>query len=475
MKTLQDITTYLKEYQNKEMCQFITCGSVDDGKSTLIGRLLYDSQTLFEDQLHSLQKDSQKLGTQGDEIDFALLVDGLASEREQGITIDVAYRFFSTEKKKYIIADTPGHEQYTRNMATGASGADAAIILIDARKGVLTQTKRHSYIVSLLGIKKIIVAVNKMDLVGYSQEVFQNIQTAYREIIPNLPNFGTISFDFLPLSALKGDNILQNSSNMLWFKGLPLIELLDSLSFTHNTNENFRLPVQYVNRPNLNFRGFCGSIASGSIKVGDEIVVLPSKNKSKVKAIITPDIKNLEDKEAIPATKEASVPMAVTLCLEDEIDISRGDIIAKDSLPKLAKNLKVNLVWMDKTPLKPHTSYVIKRATSVIYGEFEKILFKKDINTFEEIPADSLELNDIAQCELKLDRILAFDDYESNRLMGSFIVIDKYTNATLGAGMIIEALEEKITTQTRTYSPQEIALNSFIRTHYPEWECKRVE
>ncbi|MDY3114073.1 MAG: sulfate adenylyltransferase subunit CysN [Helicobacter sp.] len=468
-----DIKRYLKEHENKAMCRFITCGSVDDGKSTLIGRMLYDSKVLFEDQLSALEKDSAKVGTQGENIDFALLVDGLSSEREQGITIDVAYRFFTTEKKKYIIADTPGHEQYTRNMATGASSADVAIILLDARKGVLTQTKRHSYIVSLLGIKKIIVAVNKMDLVDYSQSVFEKIVTDYREIISKLPNFGTISFDFLPLSALCGDNILQNSHKMQWYKGKALLPLLDSYEFLDSNLADFRMPVQYVNRPHLNFRGFCGSVASGSVSVGDSVVILPQNKTSKVKEIITPEISDLNARDSFVSAKSAEYPQAITLTLEDEIDISRGDIIASGEIPSVAKNLKVNIVWMSEIPLKKGVSYVIKRATSVLYGEFSEIFYKKDINTLEEVAADSLELNDIAQCALRLDRNLCFETYENNRTLGSFIIIDKYTNETLGAGMIVESLSGE-NVESKQYSQAEIELNAYIRKFYPEWECKAI-
>jgi sulfate adenylyltransferase subunit 1 len=329
----QNIEQYLKEHENKEICRFITCGSVDDGKSTLIGRLLYDSKMIFEDQFSAIEKDSKKSGTTGDKIDLALLVDGLASEREQGITIDVAYRFFSTEKRKFIIADTPGHEQYTRNMATGASTADVAIILIDARQGVLTQTKRHSYITSLLGIKNIIVAINKMDLVDFSQARFNEIQEEYNKIvIPHLSHHNDISFTYIPISALDGDNIVSISDKSSWYNGLPLMELLDSIEIHKKENNSFRLPVQYVSRPHLNFRGFCGTIASGSIKVGDRITVLPSKKSSIVKSIVSNDIKDLRPKnkdESVETNQTAFAPMATTITLEDEIDISRGDMIVK--------------------------------------------------------------------------------------------------------------------------------------------------
>ena len=328
----ENIEQYLKEHENKEILRFITCGSVDDGKSTLIGRLLYDSKMIFEDQLAAIEKDSKKVGTTGDKIDLALLVDGLASEREQGITIDVAYRFFSTDKRKFIIADTPGHEQYTRNMATGASTADVAIILIDARQGILTQTKRHSYIASLLGIKNLIVAINKMDLVDFSQDVFEKIKRDYNDIISFLPHHADLNIQFIPISALDGDNILTNSPKCSWYKGLPLMPLLDTIPIHKQESSSFRLPVQYVIRPHLNFRGFSGTIASGEIKVGDEITVLPSRKTSKVKSIVSNDIKDLRPigkDETVETIEKAFAPMATTITLEDEIDISRGDMIVK--------------------------------------------------------------------------------------------------------------------------------------------------
>ncbi|MBN2825775.1 MAG: sulfate adenylyltransferase subunit CysN [Campylobacterales bacterium] len=438
------IEKYLKEHENKEICRFITCGSVDDGKSTLIGRLLYDSKMIFEDQLASIEKDSKKSGTTGDKIDLALLVDGLASEREQGITIDVAYRFFSTDKRKFIIADTPGHEQYTRNMATGASSADVAIILIDARQGVLIQTKRHSYIVSLLGIKNIIVAINKMDLVDFSQERFKAIQADYEKIIPKLPHHHDITFRYIPISALEGDNIVSRSNKCQWYQEEPLMELLDTIDLHKKANHSFRLPVQYVSRPHLNFRGFCGTIASGSIGVGDAITVLPSLKSSCVKSIVSNEIKELRPKtkdETVETIERAFAQMATTLTLEDEIDISRGDMIVKsDDIPQVSSNLSVMVVWMNEVPMKTNTNYIIKRATSVINGVFKSIEYKKDINTFDELDAKELELNDIAKCTLILDRAIAVDPYEYNRYTGSFVVIDRYTNETLGAGMIVSSI-----------------------------------
>ncbi len=477
----ENIEQYLKEHENKEILRFITCGSVDDGKSTLIGRLLYDSKMIFEDQLAAIEKDSKKSGTTGDKIDLALLVDGLASEREQGITIDVAYRFFSTEKRKFIIADTPGHEQYTRNMATGASTADLAIILIDARQGVLTQTKRHSFIASLLGIKNLIVAINKMDLVDFSQEVFEKIKKDYEEIIPNLPHNSDISFSYIPLSALDGDNILTNSPKCAWYKGKALMQLLDSVDIHKDENSDFRLPVQYVSRPHLNFRGFCGTIASGSISVGDEITVLPSRKTSVVKSIVSNDIKDLRPigkDEPVETMETAIAQMATTITLKDEIDISRGDMIVKsNSIPQVSNKLEVMVVWMDEKPLELNSNYIIKRATSVINGTFKSIEYKKDINSFEEINTSKLELNDIAKCTISLDRQIAVDPYHENRHTGSFIIIDRYTNSTVGAGMILSSVQDSefsVQNGTKEYTKAEIELNAYIRSNYPEWECKEI-
>ena len=477
----EDIESYLKQHENKEILRFITCGSVDDGKSTLIGRLLYDSKMIFEDQLASIEKDSKKSGTTGDNIDLALLVDGLASEREQGITIDVAYRFFSTDKRKFIIADTPGHEQYTRNMVTGASTANLAIILIDARAGVLTQTKRHSYIVSLLGIKNVIVAINKMDLVDFSQERFEEIKSEYENIIPSLPNSSNIDFQYIPISALDGDNIVNPSNRCSWYEGEPLMSMLDNTPLRNiyqQLDANFRLPVQYVNRPHLNFRGFMGTIASGSIKVGDEIIALPSNKRSKVKSIISPDIKELRPKaynEEVESTTQAFSPMSITITLEDEIDISRGDMIIKanEPQPTITKHINSMIVWMDEKPMKLNERYIIKRATSVIDAKFQSIDYKKDINNFDEIKTDTLELNDIAKCSLSLDETISIDSYTDNRYSGSFIIIDRYSNSTVGAGMIISSSNE-ILQNHRDYTKAEVELNRYIRENFPEWECREV-
>ncbi|EOG9220748.1 sulfate adenylyltransferase subunit CysN [Campylobacter coli] len=474
MKT--NVEKYLKEHENKELCRFITCGSVDDGKSTLIGRMLYDAKMLFEDQILSLEKDSKKLGNAGEKLDFALLVDGLASEREQGITIDVAYRFFTSEKRKFIIADTPGHEQYTRNMATGASTADIAIILIDARKGVLTQTKRHSYIVSLLGIKQFIIAINKMDLVDFRQDIFDDICKSYKEILPYLKNYENIQTHFVPISALDGDNIASKSIHTPWYNGKTLSELLDTLPIAADFNDEFIMSVQYVNRPHLNFRGFCGSIASGKVSVGDEIMILPSLKTSKIKEIITPDIENLKvlDKnEKIQSSKNASFPSAITLTLEDEIDISRGDVIvSKNHSLKISNSFKAMMIWMSEAKFSLSGNYLIKMANLTTSITFEKIDFKKDINTFEESQSDELKLNDIAKCTLRLSKKTALAAYKDNKTLGSFIIIDRYSNETLAAGMVEEILTHE--DKARVYTQAEIELNTYIRKNYPEWECKKI-
>jgi len=473
-----DIEEYLKQHENKELLRFITCGSVDDGKSTLIGRLLYDSKMIFEDQLASIEKDSKKSGTTGEKIDLALLVDGLQSEREQGITIDVAYRFFSTDKRKFIIADTPGHEQYTRNMATGASTADLAIILIDARQGVLTQTKRHSFIATLLGIKQLVIAINKMDLLDFSQERFEAIKGDYEGIIPSLPNHEQCSFHYIPLSALDGDNVVNISERCGWYQGKPLMTLLNDIEKydAKSDAQPFRFPVQYVNRPHLNFRGFAGTIVSGTIAKGDAITVLPSRKNSSVKGIVGTEISTLAPRaqdESVETIDKAFTPMAVTLTLEDEIDISRGDMIVKSSeVPDVSNVLEVMVVWMNESPLNMNERYIIKRASTVMNGQFNAIAFKKDVNTFEEQPTNLLELNDIAQCTLKVDRDVAVDAYRTNRYTGSFIIIDRYTNNTVGAGMILKAHEQQA--NTKEYTDAERALNVYIREHFPEWECKSI-
>ena len=420
-----NINAYLAQHERKELLRLLTCGSVDDGKSTLIGRLLHDSKLIYEDQLAAIEADSVKSGTTGGKLDLALLVDGLQAEREQGITIDVAYRYFSTAKRKFIIADTPGHEQYTRNMATGASTCDLAIILIDARNGVQTQTRRHSFIASLLGIKHIIVAVNKMDLVDFKQDIFTRIKRDYLEFAEKLD---PADFQFLPLSALNGDNVVKHSENMPWFEGASLMNVLENIEIAEDRNySDFRYPVQYVSRPNLNFRGFCGTVASGVIRKGDEIVVLPSNKISHVKSIVTYD----EELEL------AYAEMAITLTLEDEVDVSRGDIIVhSDNLPTSADSLKATLVWMSEDDLLPGKLYDFKLGTKLISGQVKSIHSRIDVNTLEELPAPGLVLNEIGKCEIDLDQVVSFDDYSDNRATGSFIVIDRLSNVTVGAGMI---------------------------------------
>ncbi len=468
-----DIIGYLKEHENKDMLRFLTCGSVDDGKSTLIGRMLYDSKMIFDDQLSAAESESKKYGTTGEKIDMALLVDGLQSEREQGITIDVAYRFFATDKRKYIIADTPGHEQYTRNMVTGASTADVAIILIDARKGILTQTRRHSFIVSLLGIEHVIVAINKMDLVDFSEEVFDSIKADYEALAEELKIKNRY---YIPLSALDGDNVVDVSDKTPWYDGKPLLELLDTMDISKEIKEEaFRFPVQYVNRPNLDFRGFCGTIAAGSVKVGDDITVLPSGKTTRVKSIINAGDITEANREVM--TEKAYAPMAITITTDDEVDISRGDMIVHtESLPRVSNSLKVMLVWMDEDPMLTGKTYDIKRATSVIPGHFEHINYKIDVNTYKRTKVDRLELNDIASCKMTLTQPIAADPYEANRLTGSFIIVDRITSNTVGAGMIVgvsrrEEDLEKIA--TREYTDAERALNQYIRDNFPEWESKK--
>lgn len=469
-----DIINYLKEHENKDILRFLTCGSVDDGKSTLIGRMLYDSKMIFDDQLAAAESESKKYGTTEEKIDMALLVDGLQSEREQGITIDVAYRFFTTENRKFIIADTPGHEQYTRNMVTGASTADVAIILIDARKGILTQTRRHSYIVNLLGIEHVVVAINKMDLVDYSETTFNEIVKAYGTLADEL---GIKNSYYIPLSALNGDNVVDKSDKMPWYKEKPLLEFLDTIDITKETDySNFRFPIQYVNRPHLNFRGFCGTIASGIVNVGDDITVLPSGKTTKVKSIISAGDITEENRDV--TAQMAHAPMAITLTTEDEIDISRGDMIVHtDNLPRVSNSLKVMLVWMDDKPMECGRNYDIKRATSVVSGNFEHINYVVDVNTYARKQQEGLGLNDIASCKMVLTRPLAADAYENNRLTGSFIVVDRITNNTVGAGMIVGVSrrdEDAKKIAGKTYSDAEIALNKYIRENFPEWQCKAI-
>ena len=424
----EDIQAYLAQHERKELLRFLTCGNVDDGKSTLIGRLLHDSKMIYEDHLEAITRDSKKVGTTGEDIDLALLVDGLQAEREQGITIDVAYRYFSTAKRKFIIADTPGHEQYTRNMATGASTCDLAIILIDARYGVQTQTRRHSFIASLLGIKHIVVAINKMDLKNFDEAVFEQIKADYLQFAEGIALKPT-SLHFVPMSALKGDNVVNKSERSPWYSGQSLMEILETVEIAGDRNiSDMRFPVQYVNRPNLNFRGFAGTLASGIVHKGDDVVVLPSGKGSRIKSIVTFE----------GELEQAGPGQAVTLTLEDEIDVSRGDLLVHaDNQPLVTDSFDALLVWMADEPMLPGKKYDIKRATSYVPGSIASITHRVDVNTLEEVPASALQLNEIGKVKLALDAAVALDGYEQNRTTGSFIVIDRLTNGTVGAGMII--------------------------------------
>lgn len=455
-----DIDAYLKQHEHKELLRFLTCGSVDDGKSTLIGRLLHDSKMIYEDQLDAVRSDTSRHGTTGKELDLALLVDGLQAEREQGITIDVAYRYFSTSKRKFIIADTPGHEQYTRNMATGASTCDLAVILIDARYGVVTQTRRHSYIASLLGVKHIVVAVNKMDLLGFDEQAFIKIKSDYLAFAQKL---GMKDVQFVPISALDGDNVVNRSEKSAWYTGKTLMEILESVPVTADKNfDDFRFPVQYVNRPNLDFRGFCGTVASGVVKVGDAVKALPSGKSSKIKSIVTYD-------GELP---EAFAGQAVTLTLEDEIDVSRGDmfVLADDDVEQTS-HLKAHVVWMNENPGKQKSEYLFKFASKVVSGHFSDLEYQIDVNTQEHMDISELSLNDIAVAKVTLAQKVVTDSYRRNRETGAFIVIDRLTNITVGAGMVIESLAS-VDAGASDYSEFEVELNALIRKHFPHWEAK---
>ncbi|SPS01859.1 sulfate adenylyltransferase subunit CysN [Cupriavidus taiwanensis] len=425
-----EIARYLRAQQSKSLLRFITCGSVDDGKSTLIGRLLYESKMLFEDQLAQLEADSKKMGTQGEDLDFALLVDGLAAEREQGITIDVAYRFFATDKRKFIVADTPGHEQYTRNMVTGASTADLAILLVDARRGVQTQTRRHSYLVSTLGIRRVVLAVNKLDMVGYSREVHTRIEKEYREFARQI---GLTDIVCIPMSALRGDNITEASANTPWYQGPTLMDYLESVPIDHvpAQDESFRLPVQWVNRPNLDFRGFAGTVSAGVVRLGDRVRALPSGRESRVTAIVG----------AAGECEQAMRGQAVTLTLADEIDISRGDVLAcTEDPPAVADQFEATLVWMNEDAMLPGRPYLLKLGTRTVGVTVAQPKYKVNVNTLEHLAARTLELNEIGVCNLHLDQPVAFDPYTRNRELGGFILIDRLTNNTVGAGMLHFAL-----------------------------------
>ena len=423
------IETYLDSQLKKSLLRFITCGSVDDGKSTLIGRLLYESKMIFDDQLASLKNESKKFGTQGEEIDFALLVDGLAAEREQGITIDVAYRFFSTDRRKFIVADTPGHEQYTRNMATGASTADLAIVMIDARKGVLTQTRRHSFIVSLLGIRHVVLCINKMDLVDYDPSVYETILKEYREFAAD---FGFESIQAIPVSALAGDNVVTNSERTAWYDGPPLMEYLDTVEIRSDVAEKpFRMPVQWVNRPNLDFRGFAGQVISGTIKPGEQVRALPSGKSSAVARIVTMG----------GDLDEAVEGQSVTLTLEDEIDISRGDVLCADQSPaEVSDQFQATMLWMSDSAMLPGRSYIMKMGARECQMQVTEERYRIDVNTRTHEAGKTLKLNEIGVVNIALDREVAFDAYKDNRRMGGFIVIDRMTNETVGLGLINFAL-----------------------------------
>ena len=458
-----DIEAYLKVHENKDLLRFLTCGNVDDGKSTLIGRLLYDSKLIYEDQMAAIEKDSQKFNTTDGDFDLALLVDGLQSEREQGITIDVAYRYFSTDKRKFIIADTPGHEQYTRNMVTGASTCDLAIVMVDARYGIQTQTRRHSYICSLLGIKHIIVAINKMDLMEYRQDVYKKIKADYREMAKN---FNIDDIRFVPISALNGDNVVTPSKAMDWYPGATLMKLLETVKIDQDKDfEHMRFPVQYVNRPHLNFRGFCGTLASGLVQVGDEVTALPSGKSSRVKSIYTFDG---ELDTACPG-------QAITLILEDEIDVSRGDMLVHNGHePKVTNKVNAHVVWMGENPMRTHKEYIFKFSTKSCVGKVTGIPHKIDVNTLEQHAEESetLDLNEIALSEIVLTDKMAVDTYQTLPQTGSFIVIDRHNNVTVGAGMVASVSDEK--EDGRVYSPSEKDLNAYVRKHFPEWGCAEI-
>ena len=425
-----DIDSYLKSHEEKSLLRFITCGSVDDGKSTLIGRMLYESQMLFDDQLSALKSDSKKIGTQGEEIDFALLVDGLAAEREQGITIDVAYRFFSTDKRKYIVADTPGHEEYTRNMATGASTADVAIILIDAKQGVLTQTRRHSFIVSMVGVKKVLLAVNKLDLVDYSEEVYRQIVSDYSDFAKNALDIESITA--VPISALLGDNVVEKSEKTPWYNGETIMQYLENIEVRNQRKQSsFRMPVQWVNRPNSNFRGFSGLIASGETKIGDKIRLHPGGKESSVESIVTWE----------GELQQASAGQSVTITLNDEIDVSRGDTIATSTDPGgESDQFQSRILWMSDNAMIPGRQYIFKSNTQTATLTLGKLKHRIEVNTLDRLPAKTLELNEIGVCNISLDKRIAFDSYDDNQTMGGFIVIDRLSNNTVGMGLIDFAL-----------------------------------
>ncbi len=457
----QDILAYLKQHENKDLLRFLTCGNVDDGKSTLIGRLLYDSKLIYEDQLQAVTRDSKKVGTTGDAPDLALLVDGLQAEREQGITIDVAYRYFSTEKRKFIIADTPGHEQYTRNMATGASTCDLAILLIDARKGVLDQTRRHSFISTLLGIKHLVVAINKMDLVEYNQERFEQIKQDYLDFAAQLPE--DLDIRFVPMSALEGDNVASASQTMPWYSGPTLLDVLETVELKRVVDHQpMRFPVQYVNRPNLDFRGYAGTLASGSVQVGQRVKVLPSGVESAIARIVTFD----------GDLQEAGAGEAITLVLQDEIDISRGDLLVDASEDLAAvQSASVDVVWMAEQPLQAGQSYDLKIAGKKTRGRVEKVLHQVEINSLETRQVDTLPLNGIGRIEITFDEPMVLDSYQQNPVTGGMIFIDRLSNVTVGAGMIHQPNHDA-PVNTGEFSAFELELNALVRRHFPHWNAR---
>ncbi|WP_454843151.1 sulfate adenylyltransferase subunit CysN [Rahnella aceris] len=455
------VEAYLHAQQHKSLLRFLTCGSVDDGKSTLIGRLLHDTRQIYEDQLSSLHNDSKRHGTQGEKLDLALLVDGLQAEREQGITIDVAYRYFSTEKRKFIIADTPGHEQYTRNMATGASTCDLAILLIDARKGVLDQTRRHSFIATLLGIRHLVVAVNKMDLVDYSEAVFEQFKQDYLDFAQQLPT--DLDIKFVPLSALEGDNVATPSEKMNWYTGPTLLDVLETVNIINiREQQPMRFPVQYVNRPNLDFRGYAGTLASGSVRVGQKVKVLPSGVESTVARIVTFD----------GDLQEVWAGDAITLVLADERDISRGDtLVDAEETVKPVQNAKVDVVWMAEQPLSVGQSYDIKVGGKKARARVENIEYQVEINSLTQRVVENLPLNGIGLVELAFDEPLVLDNYQSNAVTGGMIFIDRLTNVTVGAGLVREAIEQ-VYQESDKYSAFELELNSLVRRHFPHWGAR---
>ncbi|UBX45756.1 sulfate adenylyltransferase subunit CysN [Citrobacter werkmanii] len=455
------VEAWMVAQQHKSLLRFLTCGSVDDGKSTLIGRLLHDTRQIYEDQLSSLHNDSKRHGTQGEKLDLALLVDGLQAEREQGITIDVAYRYFSTEKRKFIIADTPGHEQYTRNMATGASTCDLAILLIDARKGVLDQTRRHSFISTLLGIKHLVVAINKMDLVSFSEETFNRIREDYLTFAEQLP--GNLDIRFVPLSALEGDNVASPSVSMPWYSGPTLLEVLETVEIQRIVDtQPMRFPVQYVNRPNLDFRGYAGTLASGRVQVGQRVKVLPSGVESSVARIVTFD----------GDLQQAYAGEAITLVLKDEIDISRGDLLldAGEALPAV-QSAAVDVVWMAEQPLSPGQSYDIKVAGKKTRARVDTVQYQVDINNLTQREVDALPLNGIGLVNLTFDEPLVLDTYQQNPVTGGLIIIDRLTNVTVGAGLVREPIIQEQAAASQ-FSAFELELNALVRRHFPHWGAR---